>query len=582
MLRLARKNILFIIIVLIAALLRFSFLSTTPPSLSHDEVAIGYNAWSILKTGKDEYGTFMPVLFRSFDEYKLPGYIYFTTLAEFFFGLTPFAVRFTSAFLGTLTVGVLYFIVKEIIGADKNKRTLNSGKFSLSHLKEKIGNLLALRSLSEGGRLEIPILTMLMLAISPWHINFSRAAFESNGSLFFITLGLLLLLVARRKPKYYLLAAISFSLSFSFYYTARVLVPVLIIGFLIIYKDNVRKHLKILLLSFFAGLLLFLPLIIQPTNTGTARINQVSIFENSDLKKIAESYALIKLEHPNPINRAIYNTRMIYIMQFIDNYVKNFNLDFFFTNGSGPMGLLYVWELPIFFYGIYKTLLLREREKWFMLIWFFATPIVGGLTVGQPNALRTLPNALPAAFFTALGLVSILKVLSQKKYALIASSLLSLCILFFFLRFLSIYFIYNPPRVASEWGDGHRQMAEFVKQNMNRYDNIFVTGNYWRPYIYLAFYTKYPPDKFQKYGSRYKLKNITFGTAGWDTGDQLRFSDTNLSLLVKNKTLFILSPDDFAGQQALRTDDKVPYQMNVIKEINGKFVYPAFYAIVLQ
>jgi len=93
-----RPYVLLFAIILIAFLLRVIKLSDIPASLSHDEVAIGYNAWSILKTGRDEYGVKFPLLFRSFDDYKLPGYVYLTAFSEFIFGLTPFAVRFPSAF----------------------------------------------------------------------------------------------------------------------------------------------------------------------------------------------------------------------------------------------------------------------------------------------------------------------------------------------------------------------------------------------------------------------------------------------------------------------------------------------------
>ena len=81
-----RPYILLLGIVLVAFLLRFVRLSSIPVSLSHDEVAIGYNAWSILKTGSDEYGVRFPLLFKSFDDYKLPGYIYLTAFSEFVFG----------------------------------------------------------------------------------------------------------------------------------------------------------------------------------------------------------------------------------------------------------------------------------------------------------------------------------------------------------------------------------------------------------------------------------------------------------------------------------------------------------------
>ena len=62
------KFLILFLIVILAFLLRFYQLSTNPPGLNLDEVAIGYNAYSILRTGRDEYGKFLPIVFRSHDD----------------------------------------------------------------------------------------------------------------------------------------------------------------------------------------------------------------------------------------------------------------------------------------------------------------------------------------------------------------------------------------------------------------------------------------------------------------------------------------------------------------------------------
>ena len=78
-----------ILILCLAAFLRFSALDRVPPSLNWDETAIAYNAYSILQTGKDEWGKSWPLLgFESFGEYKLPVFIYATIPGVGLFGLT--------------------------------------------------------------------------------------------------------------------------------------------------------------------------------------------------------------------------------------------------------------------------------------------------------------------------------------------------------------------------------------------------------------------------------------------------------------------------------------------------------------
>ena len=79
------KNWLLIGILVLAAALRLVNLSSVPPHLTQDEASLGYNAYSILKTGKDEYGQLLPVVFKSFGDYKPGLYIYLTvpTVAVF-------------------------------------------------------------------------------------------------------------------------------------------------------------------------------------------------------------------------------------------------------------------------------------------------------------------------------------------------------------------------------------------------------------------------------------------------------------------------------------------------------------------
>src|SRR4030042_964584 len=91
-------------IILLAAFLRLNKLEGTPPSLTSDEASLGYNAYSILKTGKDEYGEFLPIIFKSFGDYKPGLYVYFAAPFIATFGLNEIAVRLPSAFAGVIAV----------------------------------------------------------------------------------------------------------------------------------------------------------------------------------------------------------------------------------------------------------------------------------------------------------------------------------------------------------------------------------------------------------------------------------------------------------------------------------------------
>src|SRR5882672_592938 len=105
-----KRTYLLVFILLVAAILRFYQLGSMPPSLTWDEAAWGYNAYSLGIDGKDEFGRVLPYTYlESFGDYKPPVYAYLDILPVKVFGLNEFATRFPSAFFGTLTVLLTYF-----------------------------------------------------------------------------------------------------------------------------------------------------------------------------------------------------------------------------------------------------------------------------------------------------------------------------------------------------------------------------------------------------------------------------------------------------------------------------------------
>src|SRR3989344_7937141 len=209
-------NLYLILIVIFAFILRFYQLGQNPPSLDWDETAHGYNAYSILKTGNDEYGYKFPLSFRSFDDYKPPVYTYLVVPSIFVFGLNDFAVRMPSAFLGVLAVLFTYLMVFELF---KNK--------------------------------VIALLSALFLAISPWHLQFSRVAFETNSATFWSVLATWAFLRGIRSngakvALWMSLSSLAFGANLFMYHNARVFTPLLAIILLFLFRQkllSVKKYL---------------------------------------------------------------------------------------------------------------------------------------------------------------------------------------------------------------------------------------------------------------------------------------------------------------------------------------------------
>src|SRR3990167_9704477 len=156
-----KNNLPLISIIVIAVIFCFVNLANVPVGFNDDEAAFGYNAYSILKTGKDEWGRFLPFpVFESFGDWKLIGYLYPVVVSQAMFGENEFATRLPSAIFGVLTVFSTYLLTKKL--------------FEKSFLRFTIYDL----------RFTVAPLAALLLAISPWHIAASRNAFESDILIF--------------------------------------------------------------------------------------------------------------------------------------------------------------------------------------------------------------------------------------------------------------------------------------------------------------------------------------------------------------------------------------------------------------
>ncbi|MFA5750291.1 MAG: glycosyltransferase family 39 protein, partial [Candidatus Shapirobacteria bacterium] len=183
--------ILFLILVL-ATILRFWQLGKTPSGFYSDEASLGYSAFSIMETGKDEFGQKYPIFFRSFTTFQAPIYIYLLIPVYKVLGMSVFSTRLLSAMAGMVGIWFSFWLVKNL-----SKKT------------------------------NLALITVLLLAISPWTIIFSRASYETNIAFTFLVIALWSFYKFKQNKKYLILAAIMAALSFLTYHSERVIVPVI-------------------------------------------------------------------------------------------------------------------------------------------------------------------------------------------------------------------------------------------------------------------------------------------------------------------------------------------------------------------
>ena len=111
--------ILLIIISLLSVGLFLYKMNVSPPALNADEVTNAYDAYSILKTGKDQYGNFMPLRFKSFGDYKLPLLTYLAIPFIKIFGLTETGIRMVN-FPFVLFFPMVVFLLTQELFNKKN------------------------------------------------------------------------------------------------------------------------------------------------------------------------------------------------------------------------------------------------------------------------------------------------------------------------------------------------------------------------------------------------------------------------------------------------------------------------------
>ncbi len=437
-----------IILLIVGIFLRLYRVDSIPPHLSNDEISIAYDAYSIANSGKDEHGNIFPLSFPSYGTYKAPLYIYILAPLELLFGNTELVVRLPSIIAGLLTILVIGLITFE----------LTSNR-------------------------QIAIWSSVLLSITPWHIYASRMAWEGNLALFFLSLGIWLMIRKRT-----VLSSITLVISMYGYHSEWLLVPLIVFigGITFLKKDKW----KFWILSF----LIALPLIID-------------YFLNAGAGARAKTEPIWAIPGITPFG---------ILATFIRNYLNCFNPKILFLNGLNivnknnpfmPGLLLWPTIIPLII-GFQKT-----KNRLFR-IWLLISPIAAALTQGDFGLIRNLNTVIPLVILTAIGLNKMNKIWWS----------LTLITLFNF----SLIYFYHFPKELGETFQGYRPIAYYLKTIDNEATDIYVDyryGNYHLrhgkeysgiPYLYLAFFQKWDPlitqtrittDK-ETYFGKYIIKQV--------------------------------------------------------------------------
>jgi len=523
-------------IVMVGAVLRLLWLDKYPAGFTPDEAAFGYNAYSILQTGKDEWGTpwwKLPYTnLRSFGDYKLPLYSFLAIPSIKIFGLTEFAVRLPNAIFGILAIGAVYLLAKKLF--------------------------------NEGCGLSAASL----LAISPWHISLSRGAFEANLATFFLPLGLYLYLANKS-----FLSALVFSLGAYSYHSTRAITPLILALTFIFYKRINWKF--ILLFTIFS-----LPIIFSVFSKASSRVSDVGLFNPTDnWGGVADRrFEARNRGLPDAISR-LFSNKLIYTASTtFKNYASYFSPQFLFTSGAGEAtygmipgrGVLYYIEIPLL---ISFLLLLTKRpasQTWFLLSLILVSALPAALSKGPGYPANRVAALIPFLYIAiSLGLINLLENLRNYKKAL---TIFLLCAYSLSLIFFLEDYVYHAPSINPQsMTYGWRELAPRLKAIAQRFTDVRISRSLSEPHIFVAFYSRLDPREYQKASAAWP-RNVKFLDQydGYFLG-KYRFGDIYPKDSVTHPVLFVGKPDDFPpdygeyfhidypnGQPAIQVAEKLP------------------------
>ena len=364
------KTVLFFILIL-SVFFRFWQLKNFPPGLYPDEAINGNDALESLQNNDFK-------LFYPYNNGREGLFVWFLSASFYLFGTSLLSLKLPSALIGTLTVLGVYLFTKEIFIQKKNSTT-------------------------------IALLSSFFLAVSFWHVLFSRISFRAIIVPFSLVFSFYFLLKSFRVKKIRdsIISGIFFGLGFYSYPGFRLaimlLFPTLVYFWIKSKKENSEKSFfKLSIINLLSIFFTALPIgvyFLKNIQDFLGRNSQVSIFSQTNILK-----------------------------EFFQSLILHLGMFNFWGDGNWrhnlPSSSQLFWIVGIFFLvGLFLTIKkiiknLRQKEiipECILIIWFMVMLLPGVLTSeGCPHALRVI-GTIPVIYtLSGLGAFFIYQYFSNK------------------------------------------------------------------------------------------------------------------------------------------------------------------------
>ena len=498
------RKILSIVVIAVALAagvgLRVARLDKVPPALAQDEACDGYDAYSILNTGRDHHGNFMPIVMQGFNDYRMPLFQYSLVPLVGLFGLKTTVVR-----LGAVIWGV----------ADLIAITITAGLL-----------------FGWPGAAAAAVIGALM----PWHLELSRYGIEATAASATISIAMasFFMWLRRRSDRWLFVSAISFGLSLYTYAITKALLPLLLGLIAVLYwRELKRARTKALAAAAIIFVLALPQAIMFVRNAASMQVE----------------YSHLSLFSPDSICMGCDAAQTKLAMNSIPsllvaNFASSFTPSFLFLNGDRGdhwtmlhpqnFGELLPEQAILILLALIAVFSPNRRQVailmlgWVVLAAVPATLIrplgVGFFEPGQtptPWVMinREIPpapvtasmllehtdsrhNALamaPWILASALGFVVLLELTSSKPAVRIGTVVLLLAgVMFHSAKYLRTYFEDFPTFAAPYFQYGIKEVLQTIDKTYSADFPVVISDKINQPYIYVLFFERYPPAAYQR------------------------------------------------------------------------------------
>ena len=495
-----KKHFLLLLILLLAIFLRFWQLGLVPVGVTHDELGYIYNSYSISQTGKNVFGEFLPLLswlyIGNFPFLPVP--IYMSVPFFWFFGLSAFVGRLPSAILGTLDVFLLYILVKQIF----NKTSL-------------------------------ALLSALFLAISPWHLHFSRSAYDPNFALFFYLLGIVIFIYEVRSKKLQIFSVVAMLFAIFSYRGMNPIFPILVIALVwygIAFLNMSRKQLVIFFVSVGFVVLVIASVILI---NGRAYTAEARIWEDPTMQENIDTQ-IREAQGPLFVRRLFLNKPVYVVNKLRENYIRAYSPEFLFlyTEPSKiysiwSRGRIYFLDLVFIILGVAYLYKINKYKASFVLL----LVLIGGLPGMIGGFMYSARNFFLSALFPILsagGVLFLLRNVVVKKLRIIVIVVLVISYMYIFGSYLFDYYGKYAFYGGEAWVKSLKDISLLIADNKKKYDKIIIGQTSFGDFLQYAFYSKIDPIRVQdtwrdrKRGRNisFSIENIVFTDACLDNGKE--------------------------------------------------------------